>query len=96
MELETPPKEEKWVKLEKFKSKYMVLLSELKKELLSKYPESRVEYIVDTLIHKVYALDFYTLADFLHTLYLACKEMRELCRIMPTQQDIDKLLEEEP
>ena len=87
-----------WVKLEKFKARYMALLNELKRELLSKYPEreSRVEYIVDTLIHKVYALDFYTLADFLHTLYLACKEMRELCRIMPTQQDIDKLLEEEP
>jgi len=86
------------VKLEKFKARYMALLNELKRELLSKYPEreSRVEYIVDTLIHKVYALDFYTLADFLHTLYLACKEMRELCRIMPTQQDIDKLLEEEP
>jgi len=86
------------VKLERFKSKYIVLLSELKKELLSKYPgrEGRIEYIVDTLIHKVYTLDFYTLADFLHTLYLACKEIQELCKIMPAQQDIDKLLEEEP
>jgi len=83
------------MRLVKFKTKYTVLLNELRKQLVSKYPDKaqRVEYIIDTLIHKVYTLKSHSLVNFIHSLYQACKEIQEICGIIPTQQEINELFE---
>jgi len=83
------------MKFAKFKTKYIVALNELKKELLSKYPDKakRVERIVDTLVHKAYTLKRHSLVDFIHTLHLACREFEELCKLMPSPKEVDELFE---
>jgi len=82
------------MRLVKFKTKYIAVLNELRKQLVSKYPDKaqRVEYIIDTLIHKVYTLKSHSLINFIHSLYQACKEIQEICEIIPTHQEIDELL----
>ena len=81
--------------LEKFRTKYIALLNELKRELVSRYPDraQRAEYVTDVLVHKAYALDLHSLADFIHTLYLACTEFKEICRLMPSPKEVDELFE---
>jgi len=83
------------MKFAKFKTKCIAALNELRKELVSKYPDKaeRVERIVDTLIHKAYTLKSHSLVDFIHTLYLACREFEELCKLMPSPKEIDELFE---
>jgi hypothetical protein len=84
-------------KLAKIKAKYMSMLMQLKNELLQKYPDKadRIEYIVETLMHKLYALKSHSLADYMHTIYLACKEFSEFCKLMPSQEEVEEILEEE-
>jgi len=84
-------------KLSKFKTKYMSLLTSLKNELLQKYPDKadRAEHVVDLLMHKLHALKSHAMPDYLHTVYLACKEFTELCKLIPSYEEVDELLKEE-
>jgi len=81
-------------RLAKFKSKYMSVLVQLKNELLQKYPDKadRINYIIDILMHKLYALKSHAVPDYLHTVYLTCKEFTELCTLIPSEKDVDELL----
>jgi hypothetical protein len=83
-------------RLSKFKTKYMTLLLSIKSELVQKYPSSvdRINYVVDVLMNKLYALKSHSLADYLHTIYLACKEFSEFCQLMPSEKEVNELLEE--
>jgi len=81
----------------KFKLKYMSLLMALKNELLQKYPEKadRIKYIADVLMYKLYALKSHSLADYLHTIYLASKEFEEFRKLIPPQEEVEELLKED-
>jgi hypothetical protein len=84
-------------RLAKLKTKYMSMLLSLRNELLQKYPEKvdRVEYIVDTLMHKLYALKSHSLTDYIHTVYLASKEFPEFSKMMPKEEEIEEILKED-
>ena len=84
-------------KLREFKAKYMAKLLNLKKQLLEKYPErrDRVEHVVDVLAAKLEHLRVYTLPDYLFTLHLAAKEFREIEELVPSEQEVEELLERE-
>jgi hypothetical protein len=81
--------------LREFKARYLAKLLNLKKQLLGKYPEKRerVEYIVDLLVAKLEHLRTFTLADYIATLYHAIKEIPELEQLIPTEEEIQELLE---
>jgi len=83
--------------LRKFKSKYMTKLLNIKKELLTKYPDKadRINYVTDILMSKLQTLRAYTLADYLHTIYLAVNEFKELEVLIPSEEEINKLIEKE-
>ena len=83
------------MKFAKFKTKYIALLNELKRELMQKYPDKadRVEHVTDILVHKAYTLKSHSLVDFIHTLHLACREFEEFCKLMPSPKEIDELFE---
>jgi len=83
-------------KLHKFKAKYMSLLVSLKQELVQKYPNKvdRIELIIGILMNKLYTLKSHAVADYLHTVYLACKEFSEFCKLIPSQEEVNELLEE--
>jgi hypothetical protein len=83
-------------RLTKFKAKYISMLLSLKNELMQRYPSSvdRINYVVDVLMNKLYALKSHSLADYLHTIYLACKEFSEFCQLMPSEKEVNELLEE--
>jgi len=83
------------MKFAKFKAKYIALLNEMKRELLSKYPDKaeRVERIIDTLVHKAYTLKSHSLADFIHTIHLACREFEDFCKLMPSPKEVGELFE---
>jgi hypothetical protein len=81
--------------LREFKAKYLAKLLNLKKQLLEKYPEraERINYIVDLLAGKLEHLRTFTLADYLFTVHLAAKEFREIEQLVPSEQEINELLE---
>jgi phage regulator Rha-like protein len=81
--------------LREFKARYMAKLLNMKKQLLEKYPEraERVNYIVDLLASKLEHLRTFTLADYLFTLHLAIKEIPELEELIPTEEEVEKLVE---
>jgi hypothetical protein len=83
--------------LREFKAKYLAKLLNLKKQLLEKYPErrDRVEHVVDVLAAKLEHLRVYTLPDYLFTLHLAAKEFREIEELVPSEQEVEELLERE-
>jgi len=83
------------MELREFKTKYLAKLLQIKRELLDKYPEKRerIEHIVDVIMNKLYHLRTFTLPDYLHTLYLAVKEFRELEELIPPSEEIEELLE---
>jgi hypothetical protein len=85
------------MELREFKTKYLALLFKIGRELLSKYPErrERIEYIVDTIVNKLYHLRTFTLPDYLHTLYIAVKEFREFEELIPESEEIEKLLDDQ-
>ena len=81
--------------LREFKAKYLAKLLNLKKQLLEKYPEraQRVEYVVDVLVAKLENLRVFTLTDYLATLHHAAKEFREIEALIPSEQEVEQLLE---
>jgi hypothetical protein len=81
--------------LREFKARYMAKLLNLKKQLLEKYPEraERVEYVVDILVAKLEHLRVFTLTDYLATLHHAAREFREIEQLIPTEEEIQELLE---
>jgi len=81
--------------LREFKAKYLARLLNLKKQLLEKYPEKRerVEYVVDVLVAKLENLRVFTLTDYLATLHHAAKEFREIEQLIPSEQEVEELLE---
>jgi hypothetical protein len=81
--------------LREFKAKYLAKLLNLKKQLLEKYPEraERIEFIVDLLVAKLEHLRTFTLPDYIATLYHAIKEIPELETLIPTEEEINELLE---
>jgi hypothetical protein len=83
--------------LREFKAKYLAKLLNLKKQLAEKHPDKheRVEYIVDLLASKLENLRTFTLADYLFTLHLATKEFREIEQIIPSEEEVEELLEGE-
>jgi hypothetical protein len=85
------------VELHEFKAKYLAKLMSLRRQLLEKYPEKRerVEYVVDTIAGKLHNLRTYTLSDYLFTLHLAVKEFKELEQLIPSEKEINELLEGE-
>jgi len=85
------------MRLAKFRAKYMARLQELRQRLLSQYPErrERIEYICDLLMNKLQNLRTHTLADYIHTVYLAIKEFPEFKEIIPPPEEVEKLLNEE-
>jgi hypothetical protein len=81
--------------LREFKAKYLAKLLNLKKQLLEKYPEKRerVEYVVDVLVAKLEHLRTFTLTDYIATLHYASKEFKEIEQLIPTEEEINELLE---
>ena len=81
--------------LREFKAKYLARLLNLKKQLLEKYPDraQRVEYVVDVLVAKLENLRVFTLTDYLATLHHAAKEFREIEQLIPSEQEVEELLE---
>jgi 2-hydroxy-3-keto-5-methylthiopentenyl-1-phosphate phosphatase len=71
-------------------------LLNLKRQLLEKYPErrERIVYIVDVLASKLSNLRIYTLADYLHTVWLAVKEFGEFEEMVPSEKEVEELLKE--
>ena len=82
------------MKLREFKTKYLALLLNLKKQLLEKYPErrDRVEYVLDRLANKLRNLRIFTLSDYMAMLYDYTKEFPELQPLIPSEQEINALL----
>jgi len=83
-------------RLREFKAKYIVILLNLKKQLLEKYSEKRerVEFIVDRLALKLRNLRVFTLSDYIASLYDAVKEFPELQALVPSEREVDELLAE--
>jgi hypothetical protein len=81
--------------LREFKAKYLAKLLNLKKQLIEKYPEKRerVEYVIDLLVAKLEHLRTFTLSDYLATLHHASKEFRELEQLIPSEKEVEELLE---
>ena len=84
------------MRLSEFKSRQLVRLFELKQKLLSSYPDKaeRIEYIADLIATKAYSLRSYSLPDYLFTIHLAAKEFKEFAELMPSAEEIEKLLAE--
>jgi len=84
------------MRLREFKAKYIVILLNMKKQLLEKYPDrsERVQYICDLLAMKLRNLRIFTLSDYIASLYDAVKEFPELQTMVPSGQEIDGLLAE--
>jgi hypothetical protein len=82
--------------LREFKSKYLARLLNLKKQLLEKYPEKReqIENITDMLVVKLENLRVFTLTDYIATLYYASKEFNEIEQLIPSEEEVDELLED--
>ena len=82
------------MKLRKFKARSMARLVEIKRELLSKYPDKaeRVNYIVDLIATKLENLRTFALTDYIATLYHASKEFAEFEQLIPSSKEIDELL----
>jgi len=85
------------MRLSKFKSKYMSMLVQLKQELVQKYPEraDRIELIIDTLMNKLHALKTHSFTEYIHSVYLASKEFAEFSKMIPSQKEVEELLEED-
>jgi len=81
--------------LREFKAKYLTKLLNLKKQLVEKYPEraERINYIVDLLASKLENLRTFTLPDYLFTLHLAAKEIPEIEQLVPTEEEVQELIE---
>jgi hypothetical protein len=73
------------------------MLLSLRNELLQKYPDKadRIDYVVDVLMHKLYALKSHSLTDYIHTVYLASKEFPEFSKMMPSQEEVEEILKED-
>jgi hypothetical protein len=84
------------MRLREFKAKYIVVLLNLKKSLIEKYPDKkdRVEYVLDRLALKLKKLRTFTLSDYIASLYDAVKEFQELQVLVPSEQEINALLAE--
>jgi hypothetical protein len=82
--------------LREFKAKYMTKLLNMKKQLVEKYPDraDRVKYVVDVLVSKLDNLRVFTLTDYLSTLYHATEEFKELEELIPSEKEINELLEQ--
>ena len=83
--------------LREFKAKYLTKLLNLRKQLLEKYPEKtqRIEYVVSVLAAKLEHLRTFTLPDYLVTIYQSMKEFKEFEELMPSEEEIKRLLERE-
>jgi hypothetical protein len=81
-------------KLYYFKVKYLARLIRLRKELKAKYPveADRIENIVFEIAPKLANLRRHTLTDYLFTATLACREFSELCKLIPSEQEIKTLV----
>ncbi|MEM4533019.1 MAG: hypothetical protein QXU89_05100 [Desulfurococcaceae archaeon] len=84
------------MKLREFRSKYMIRLIHLRDKLIEKYADQadRVNYLVDVVMNKLKNLRMFTLTDYLHTLYTLCKEIKEFCELIPSQEEVDELMKE--
>jgi len=81
--------------LREFKAKYLTKLLNLRKQLIEKYPEKkeRIEYIISILVAKLEHLRTFTLSDYLSSIYHATREFKELEELIPSEDEIKKLLE---
>jgi hypothetical protein len=77
------------------KAKYMARLMRLRRELKQKHSEKadRVEEIVFSIAPKLANLRSNMLTDYLFTATLACKEFKELCKIVPSEEEVKKIFE---
>ena len=84
------------MRLREFKAKYIVILLNLKRQLIEKHPDrrDRVEYVLDRLALKLKNLRTFTLSDYIASLYDALKEFPELQPLVPSEQEINSLLAE--
>ena len=83
--------------LREFKAKYLTKLLNLRKQLLEKYPEKtqKIEYMVSMLVAKLEHLRTYTLSDYVATIYQAIREFKEFEELVPSEDEIRKLLGKE-
>jgi hypothetical protein len=81
--------------LREFKAKYLTKLLNLRKQLLEKYPEKtqKIEYIVNMLVSKLEHLRTFTLSDYVATIYQAIREFKEFEELVPSEEEIKRLLE---
>lgn len=79
---------------ESFKVKQLMGLRKLEEELVVKYPESanRIRELVYHLTIQLDHLSEYNLFDYLFTLHLASGEFSEFSRLMPSEEEVSKLL----
>jgi hypothetical protein len=83
-------------KLYYFKAKYISRLMRLRKELKQKYSNKadRIEEIVFNIATKLANLRRHTLADYMFSVTLACKEFAEFCSLVSTWQEIKQICDE--
>lgn len=88
-------KYERALKIRVFKAKQLATLINLKKVLLEKYPAKAdlVEEAINKLVVKVEALRVFTLSDYLSTVYRYAVIFPELLALVPSPEEIKKLLE---
>lgn len=82
------------MRLSEFRAIYLNRLMIVRENLLIKYPnmKERIEYICDVLANKLSSLRTSTLADYIHTLYLATKEFSEFKELIPSKKEVEELL----
>ena len=82
-------------KLYYFKAKYLCRLLKLRKELKQKYIEKadRVEEIAFEIAPRLANLRRHMMTDYLFTVTLACKEFKELCNLVPSEEEVKKIFE---
>jgi hypothetical protein len=82
-------------KLYSFKAKYLAQLMKLRKELKQKYPEKdkRVEEIVFEIAPRLTNLRKHMLTDYLFTITLTCREFKEFCSLVPSEEEVKKIFE---
>lgn len=89
------PKYERVLKMREFKAKQLAGLISLKKTLLEKYPgkAEQIEEAINKLVVKVESLRTFTLSDYLSMLYRYAIQFPELLTLVPSPEEVKKLLE---
>ncbi|MCL7388702.1 MAG: hypothetical protein LZ173_02030 [Thaumarchaeota archaeon] len=81
-------------KLYYFKAKYLARLMNIRRELEAKHPEKadRIESIVFEIAPLLAEMRRQTLNNYMFTVTLACKELPAFCNLIPSEEELKKLM----